>query len=131
MEVKVNLSIVLPGSTMFTQKEIDNLEKDEQRNHYDYNTIVVEDKIYNKKGKLVRKQPVRLNFFTRRSRPASQSINLSKEAYYSMINVMEVPYFSNEYKWKNMSKTQRLEAHLQRICDSLGGLSYSYKVFDD
>lgn len=131
MEVKVNLSIVLSGSTMFTQKEIDNLEKDEQRNHYDYNTMVIEDKIYNKKGKLVRKQPIRLNFFTRKSKSATQSVNLSKEAYYSMTSVKEVPYFSNEYKWKNMSKIQRLEAHLQRICDDLGGLSYSYKVFED
>lgn len=131
MEVKVNLSIVLPGSTMFTQKELDNLEKKEQRDYYDYNTMVVEDKIYNKKGKLVKKQPVRLNFFTRKSKPALQSINLGREAYYSMISVSEVPYFSNAHKWKNMSKIQRLEAHLQRICESLEGLSYSYEVFDD
>lgn len=93
--------------------------------------MVVNDKIYDKKGKFVKKQPVRINFFTRRSKSASQSINSSKEAYYSMINVNEVPYFSNPFKWKNMSKTQRLEAHLQRICEDLGGLSYTYKVFDD
>ena len=46
------------------------------------------------------------------------------------MDIKEVPYFTNEHKWKSLSKKNRLEAHFQRICESLGGISYSYEILD-
>ena len=53
-----------------------------------------------------------------------------KEAYYYMTG-NEVPEFSNAKEWKRLSKKQKLEAHLQRICENMNGISYTYTVFPD
>ena len=86
-------------------------------------------------------------YFTRKNRPAKQTINISEEAYNYYISI-EVP--SNfhipvelraslkrshesfeQQAWKKLSKEERLEWHLKSICDSMGGTMESYTVFDD
>lgn len=68
---------------------------------------------------------------TRKSAPASQSLNISKEGYDAMTDKKNVPYWSKAGTWAGMNAKMRLEAHLRRICEGLGGTSYTYQVFED
>ena len=68
---------------------------------------------------------------TRKGVPASQSLNISKDGYDAMTDKETVPYWSKEGAWKGMNAKMRLEAHLRRICEGLGGTSYTYQVFED
>lgn len=117
-EIKLSVSIVLPGSTKFTQAEAKQLEKTQKGTGFDYSKI----KIRTKKNKF-EDATIR----TRKTKTATQIINMSNAAYEYFIsdssNIMR--------KWSLMGKKQRLEAHLKLLCESLGGLSFTYKVFDN
>lgn len=65
------------------------------------------------------------------NKPASQSINISRDAYESMTSALERPYWVKKPEWLAASKEKRLELHMKRISDHLGGISYSYEVFND
>lgn len=75
--------------------------------------------------------PEVITFHTRKCKSATQSLNMSKEAYECMIDKDTCPSWSKPRKWALMSKKERLEAHLQRIVEYLGGTSYTYQVFED
>lgn len=62
--------------------------------------------------------------------PCSQSIKLTYDAYKYMISG-ECPSWIKPKIWAVMNKTQRLEAHLQRTCEHMGGKSFTYKVLED
>lgn len=64
------------------------------------------------------------------AKSASQHINMTEEAYKYMIS-SECPYWSKPKVWNNLGEKERLEAHLQRTAESLGGKSYSYVIFED
>lgn len=115
-EIKVNLSIVLKGSTMLSEQEA------KAQNAYDtFNMMVSGAKGENKET---------ITVSTRKIKPAKQSINLSEEAYEYMIDVQEVPFFIKEKHWKALNEKQRLEMHLDRICQQLNGVSYTYNVLE-
>lgn len=115
-EIKLNLNIKLPGSLMFSEQLCS-----ENSELYENNRLVVTDK-KNKKYSY--------NIKTRGSVPATQSINISRAAYNYFIG-KENPYFINNKKWLQMSKKERLKAHLDDICSALNGISYTFQVFDD
>ena len=75
--------------------------------------------------------PEIITFHTRKCKPARQSLNISKEAYEYMIDKDSCPSWSKPSKWAAMSEKERLEAHLQRTVEHLGGTSYTYQVFED
>ena len=75
--------------------------------------------------------PEIITFHTRKCKSATQSLNMSKEAYEYMIDKDSCPSWSKPGKWAAMSKKERLEAHLQRTVEHLGGVSYTYQVFED
>ena len=56
---------------------------------------------------------------------------MSKEAYEYMIDKDSCPSWSKPSKWAAMSEKKRLEAHLQRTVEHLGGTLYTYQVFED
>lgn len=58
-----------------------------------------------------------------------QTIKLTQDAYNYMTS-SEQPYWFKG-SWKLMTKKQRLEAHLQRICDDRRGTSYTYSILED
>lgn len=122
-EIKVSVSIVLQGSILFTQEEAETLEKEQPNSGFEKQTQVVTDQ--NGKNRKV------IHYQTRKCRPASQSIKLCKEAYLNMINKSKCPEWMKISKWTSMSNRERLEAHLQRLTEHLGGTSYTYKVFED
>lgn len=138
-EIKLNLSIELQGSTMFSKEECLKTTRETittKNGRKRKVTKVVEDwdkmkkcsvRVTDKNGT----NPEVITFYTRKCKPATQSLNMSKEAYEAMIDGEFCPSWSKPNKWKAMNETQRLEAHLQRVVEHLGGISYTYQVFED
>ena len=121
-EIKISVSITLPGGVMLTQAEAEQLEKEKTGTGFDITKLKVEDKKGNKDV---------LSIKTRKYKSCSQSINMSKEAYDYMTSKDSCLPNIKSYMWAKMNKTQRLEAHLDLVCKALKGTSYTYKVFDD
>lgn len=121
-EIKISVSIILPGSVMLTQAEAKQLEKEKTGTGFDITKLKVEDKKGNKDV---------LSIKTRKYKSCSQSINMSKEAYDYMTSKDSCLPNIKSYMWAKMNKKQRLEAHLDLVCKALKGTSYTYKVFDD
>lgn len=63
-------------------------------------------------------------------RPAFQYISMNIEAYEYMTS-NECPYWSRPNVWRKLNEIERLEAHLRRICEHLGGRSFTYQVLND
>lgn len=123
-EIKVSLSIVLQGSIMYSQEQAKALEKEKVGTGYDTFNMRVEDL---KDGK---KDAKTITVKTRKCKPAGQSLNLSMDAYDYMTG-KEAPYFVKARDWERLTKKQRLEAHLKRIVEELGGVSFTYAVLDN
>lgn len=121
-EIKISVSVTLPGGVMLTQAEAKQLEKEKAGTGFDITKLKVEDKKGNKDV---------LSIKTRKYKSCSQSINMSKEAYDYMTSKDSCLPSIRPYMWAKMNKTQRLEAHLDLVCKALKGTSYTYKVFDD
>ena len=116
-EIKVNLNITLPGRIMLSSQ----VAKNKPKNYDSFSMEIADAKGKNKQ---------RITVKTRKMIPAKQAINLSVDAYEAMIDKKEVPYWTKAGAWANMSNKQRLEAHLQRITEALGGTDYTYTVFE-
>lgn len=141
--IKVNLSIVLKGSTMLSRQECLKtthkvIEKKTKTGKIYKKTIEVEVEDWDKMEKHTMRvaetngaNPEIITFHTRKCKPAKQTLNISKEAYEYMIDKDSCPSWSKPGKWAAMSKKERLEAHLQRTVEHLGGISYTYQVFED
>ena len=123
-EIKVSLSIVLQGSTMYSQEQAKALEEEKVGTGYDTFSVGVESL---KDGE---KNTETITVKTRKRKPASQSLNLSMDAYNYMVS-NEAPYFVKPRDWERLTKKQRLEAHLKRIVEELGGVSFTYAVLDN
>lgn len=142
-EIKLSLSIELQGSTMFSKEECLKtthkvIEKKTKAGKIYKKTIKVKvedwDKMEKHSMRVTDKggiNPEIITFHTRKCKPAVQSLNMSKEAYECMIDKDSCPSWSKPGKWAAMSKKERLEAHLQRTVEYLGGTSYTYQVFED
>ena len=138
-EIKLSLSIKLRGRTMLSKEEcLKTTQKTITTKNGRKRTVtkVVEDwdkmerhtmRTEDVKGS----NPEIITFYTRKCKPATQSLNMSKEAYKHMIDKDSCPSWSKPNRWITMSKKERLEAHLQRIVEHLGGVSYTYRVFED
>lgn len=124
-EIKVSLSIVLQGNIMYSQEQAKALEKEKEGTGYDTFNMRVEGK--KSDGK---KDVQTITVKTRKNKPASQSLNLSMDAYNYMVS-NEAPYFVKARDWERLTKKQRLEAHLKRIVEELGGVSFTYAVLDN
>lgn len=121
-EIKVSVSITLQGGVMLTQAEAEQLEKNKVGTGYGLTRIKVKDRKGNADV---------LNVRTRKSRTATQTISMYKEAYEYMTSKDSCPSSIKQFVWVKMKPVQRLEAHLDLVRKSLGGISYTYKVFDD
>lgn len=142
-DIKVSLSIELPGSTILSKEECLKtahkvIEKKTKTGKIYKKTIEVEVEDWDKMKKYTMKvadkngtNPEIITFHTRKCKPAAQSLNMNKEAYEYMIGKDSCPSWSKPSKWAAMSKDERLEAHLQRTVEHLGGISYTYQVFED
>lgn len=123
IDAKVIVSITLPGRIMFNQKEAEALEEAQPSSGFDKHKKIAEN--LNNKDKKV------IHYYTRKCKPAYQSVNLTKEAYLYMIDKFSCPEWEKNNKWHTMSKKERLESHLQRLIEHLRGTSFTYTVFVD
>lgn len=138
-EIKLSLSIELRGSTMLSKEEcLKTTQKAITTKNGRKRTVtkVVEDwdkmekhsmRVTDNNGT----NPEIITFHTRKCKSATQSLNMGKEAYKYMISKGSCPPWSKPGKWAAMSEKERLEAHLQRTVEHLGGVSYTYQVFGD
>lgn len=122
METKLSVTFNLKGRLPLTKKVADALEKQQKGLGYHEETY----KGINKNGK-----PVSVTYKVVNNRPCKQSINMAEEAYNYMVSATSFPEGFSKSNWAKMSKTKRLEEHLNLICKDLGGVSFTYKVFDD
>ncbi len=140
-EIKVSLTIELQGSTMLskeeclktTQKVIKKKDRKTGKVYGKSVMAVVEDwdKMNRHTMKVVDKGTFsEIVFYTRKSKPVRQHVNICKSAYIYMTS-KECPTWSKIGTWSQMKSEQRLESHLQRIAEHLGGTVISYKVFED
>lgn len=117
MEVKLRATFLVPGAQMYSIKEA------KENNLYNSEFIKVFDdkkrKWYNYEIKV------------RKSIPAKQVINMSEEAYLSMVNPMECPSFIRKRDWNMLNKKARIKLHLENIAESLNGILYEYDIFED
>lgn len=143
IDIKLNLSIELPGSTMLSKEECLKttrkvIGKKTKAGKIYKKTIKVKVEDWDKMEKHSMRvantngtNPEIITFHIRKCKPAKQSLNMSKEAYEYMIDKDSCPSWSKPGKWAAMSEKERLEAHLQRTVEYLGGISYTYQVFED
>ena len=143
MEIKVSLTVELPGAIMWSKEECLKtthkvIEKKTKAGKIYKKTIKVRVEDWDKMEKHTVRvtdingtNPEIIAFHTRKCKPATQSLNISKEAYEYMIDKDSCPSWSKPGKWVAMSKKERLESHLQRTVAHLGGISYTYQVFED
>lgn len=143
IDIKLNLSIELPGSTMLSKEECLKttrkvIKKKTKAGKIYKKTIEVKVEDWDKMEKHSMRvantngtNPEIITFHTRKCKPATQSLNMSKEAYEYMIDKDSCPSWSKPGEWTAMSEKERLEAHLQRTVEYLGGISYTYQVFED
>lgn len=122
--IKLTANFGLPGSTMFGNQTCQKSLKE----CTEYNSLIIEDKV--EKGKKTEVKREKIKFFTRKSIPALQVINILDEAYQYMIST-EVPSFSTKSVWNKMNKEQKLIAHLNEIASNLGGKLIDYTVYPD
>ena len=60
----------------------------------------------------------------------SRHLNISEDSYNFMVSKQCPFWFKSKGKWFGMSEKQRLEVHLQRTCEDLGGHSFTYKIIE-
>lgn len=126
-EIKLSLSIKLPGSVMYSQEGAKALEQQGLAG-FTKHSLVVE--MHKRMGKKVKVDKETIHFKTRNTIPAVQNINISKDAYNYMVS-NECPSFMTPKDWSRMSKVKKLEAHLNEIAESRGGKVLHYHIFED
>lgn len=141
MEIKVSLTIELPGAIMWskeeclktTQKTIINKTKNGKAYKETINVQVEDwDKMDSQSLRVVGENGTEtLIFHTRKCKTASEHVNISKEAYDMMVDKSQCPYGISHYDWKRMSRQARLDYHMSKIAENKGALGYDYFVFDD
>ena len=139
--IKVNLSIVLQGSTMLSEQECSG-----KLFEWDYNKFIKKKKkVVNGVYDMDKVTPNRLfldykdesgrhkepiYFLTRNTIPCKKSINISKAAYDYMVS-SECPEWARVGEWKQLSRIKRLTQHMQRICENENGISFEFQIFED
>lgn len=121
-EVKVSVTIALQGGVMLTHEEAKAREKQGLVSYDNFSMEVSDAKGENKEV---------IHFQTRKSVPAIQVLNITNEGYNAMIDGLIIPYWAKAGYWTSINSKMRLEAHLKKICESLGGIYYTYTVFED
>lgn len=72
-----------------------------------------------------------LHVHIRKCKQAQQVTNISRQAYEYMISENARPKGITPGHWKKLSLKERLEVGLKEICESYGGISYTYVVLKD
>lgn len=119
-EIKVSLSLELPGSSMLSEQECSK----EPKKNYSYFRM----KICSGKKK---KNEETIQVAVRKTRTIKQNLKLSREAYDYMTDNKACPDQKLRKIWGRLTVNQRLQYHCQQIADTLGAVGFSFEVLDD
>lgn len=120
-EIKVNLSLTLPGGVLLSEQECSGNSK-KKNESYDYFCMTVTDADGTKDT---------INVAVRRSKNVKQNIKLSKEAYDYMTDKAICPNPKLKKGWEKFTVNQRLKYHCEQIAEALGAIGFSFEVLDD
>lgn len=136
-DVKLRLSLCVPGAQMLTQGDCEKNPKES------YNTSKVTVEYTVGKGKKTKVKRETLTIKTRKSKVVKQNINITTESFYHMVSGSEPP--TPKYAkpvgtredgtpislWSTMEPEDRLKVHLDLIAEHFNAVGYTYKVLDD
>ena len=130
IEIKVSATFLLPGSTLVASKPIDKKGKTkeqlEQLKQEYYRTHKYETVAF-----YCNRQRHIIEIWTRIGKPATQKINLSKEAYTYMTSNEGYANVASKHEWVRTSKKMRVKLHLMQIAESLGGTLLDFAILED
>lgn len=140
--IKLSLSIVLPGRTLWSREES---LKPLMKVQFNKNGKPIKDKA----GNVVRKEELcedyskhesisvtlqngrqeeTIKVLVRKCKPAKQVINLTQEAYDEMVSNTKPYGFKGN--WQQLSRNQKLKWHCDQIAASLGGTVENFQVME-
>lgn len=130
LEIKVSATFLLPGSTLVAEKPISKTGKSkeqlEQLKQEYYRTHKQETVAF-----YCNRQRHIIEIWTRVGKPATQKINLCKEAYDYMISSEGYVGIVPKHDWSRTSKKMRVKLHLMQIAESLGGSLLDFAILED
>lgn len=102
-EIKLRLSITMPGKSSVLQMEPEYIKTTDNQKILHYPKV---------------------------NKPGKQTINIGKEAYNSFIGSY-TPEWSTKRDWSRFSNQERLRQHCSRISQHLGGINFEYDILED
>lgn len=130
LEIKISATFLLPGSTLVAEKPISKKGKSkeqlEQLKQEYYRTHKQETVAF-----YCNRQRHIIEIWTRKGKPATQKINLCKEAYDYMISSEGYTGIVSKHDWARTSKKMRVKLHLMQIAESLGGSLLDFAILED
>lgn len=136
MEIKVTLSLLVPGASLLTPEFC---EKNPKESYNEQEMLIS----YTKgKGKFQKRVKKPLVIKTRKQRMVSQNINICEEAYKSMLDTPTSNKLAKPIKvnrcgevvkrvWDTLTVHERLKHHFDLIAHDLRAVSYSYEILGD
>ena len=140
--IKIRLSVTLPGSVLYSQEETCKLQDVAVKTEGGYpmvrdGKVVTEPTLVPDKSKfdhfevkvMDKGKQETIKVSTRKCKPASQVISLTEEAYNEFISPSPTPY---KFKgvWKSLTNNQRIQWHCEQIAEAMGGKLDSFVVLD-
>lgn len=58
-------------------------------------------------------------------------MQMSGESYDYMVSDTSAPKNIKPWMWKKLSTNQRLNAHMQNICDNFDGISFTFDIIEE
>ena len=136
MEVKIALSLLVPGAGLLTPEFCD---KNPKKNYNEDKMLI---RLTKGKGKHQKEREKSLIIRTRKQKLAIQKLNICGEAYKYMLSTPTSVKLSRPTKrnkdgdviervWDTMSVHERLKKHFDLLAHDFHAVSYSYEILDD
>lgn len=136
MEVKIALSLLVPGAGLLTPEFCD---KNPKKNYNEDKMLI---RLTKGKGKHQKEGKKLLVIRTRKQKLAIQKLNICEEAYKYMLSTPTSVKLSRPTKrnkdgdviervWDTMSVHERLKKHFDLLAHDFHAVSYSYEILDD
>lgn len=136
LEIKVRLSLSVPGAQLLSEQEC---SKNPKISYNDEKVIITN---FKQKGKNQKEITKHIVIKTRKQRPVIQNISICKEAYKYMLSTPTSTKFNKPTKrnkngdvvermWDTMSVHERLKKHFDLIAHDFRAISYNYEILED
>lgn len=123
LTTKISLTIELEGSALIRKSKPEVIKHSVFKRNFEHRKQKDKDN-----SKMTKNNT--FEYYSLVTKPATQHINISTEAYKYMIS-KECPSWIKPKIWMAMNEIQKLETHLQRICKHVGGKSFTYEILGD